>query len=230
MDEATELFVRVWSVREAHHGTNHIAVAQSLASLGNLYILRNDMSTAATHLQNAIKANERFTGSESKPLPSITSSILKVHLGRLFQHLGNIEHAKAHYHAAARFFYEHASHPSEFSTSRREFASRAIEAWKYWLSAALSVDGPKDNASNQEKVRQLIIAAAKRGYGNHSLEMAMALKNLSAFYAKNGASTSAEKHLQFACQTLNFHLGANDKRYLRAQRMLQRLQQQQQQS
>lgn len=211
MEEATELYVRAWSLREAEYGKSHLEVANSFAALGNLYILKNDLVTAAGYLEKAIDT----TNSNS-----ILASMLRVHLGRLYQHIGKIKDAKQLFHQAGKFYYDCANHSSEFSTSRRAFASRAIEAWKYWLSVAVS---SSELRSNEEKVRQLIVAACKRGFGDRSMEMAAALKSLSAFYAKQGEREPAKKHLTYACQTLEVHVGTNDKRYRRARQSLNQL-------
>ncbi|KAF0687278.1 Aste57867_20966 [Aphanomyces stellatus] len=209
LDEATELYVKVWTLHDAHYGREDTHTAIAYAGLGNVYILRNEPGDAVVYFTKAIETFEAACGGASVP----ASAFLAMHVAKIHAHHHRPVDAMALLQHAARFFRDHAGKFHDSETTRRDAAANAIDAWRGWLQLADIAPNPPPHEAVWAVHRDLV-QAAEIGYGEFSLEAGDARSGEGHFLSQLGHEhhKDAEAALDAACYILEIHHGPNDKR------------------
>ncbi|EQC39923.1 hypothetical protein SDRG_02579 [Saprolegnia diclina VS20] len=207
LDEATELCTKVWSMEQTQYGNEHVHAAIALAGLGNVYIVRDDPTTAVTYFSQAIAA---FEAACHGSVPA--AAFLRMHVAKVYVHMKKSAEAVDLLQEAATFFTSHAAKFLDADTTRRDCAANAIDAWQGWLDLA-AYESPEV----VHGVYLGIVEAATIGYGEFSLEVADAQMNLGHYLLKQRRELhgDGEVALEAACYILEVHHGLHDKRVRR---------------
>ncbi|KDO23167.1 hypothetical protein SPRG_09975 [Saprolegnia parasitica CBS 223.65] len=207
LDEATELCTKVWSMEQTQYGNEHVHAAIALAGLGNVYIVRDDPTTAVTYFLQAIAA---FEAACHGGVPA--AAFLRMHVAKVYVHMKKTAEAMDLLQDAATFFTEHAAKFLDADTTRRDCAANAMDAWQGWLDLAAY-----ESPDVVHGVYVGIVEAATIGYGEFSLEVADAQTNLGHYLLKQRRELhgDGEVALEAACYILQVHHGLHDKRVRR---------------
>ncbi|RHY10296.1 hypothetical protein DYB25_012916 [Aphanomyces astaci] len=202
LDEATELYVHVWTLEEQHYGRQDANTAIAYAGLGNVYILRYEPNEAVGYYTKAI---DTFEAACDGAVPA--SAFLRMHLAKVHMHLQRKVDAMTLLHEAATFFKSHASQFLDSETTRRDAAANAIDAWRGWLQLA-NGDAHVDTPS----IYRNMVEAAEIGYGEFSVEAADAMVAEGHYLLNVGNTDKGEEALTAASYIMEIHYGIHDKR------------------
>ncbi|RHY13413.1 hypothetical protein DYB36_002038 [Aphanomyces astaci] len=202
LDEATELYVHVWTLEEQHYGRQDANTAIAYAGLGNVYILRNEPNEAVGYYTKAI---DTFEAACDGAVPA--SAFLRMHLAKVHMYLQRKVDAMTLLHEAATFFKSHASQFLDSETTRRDAAANAIDAWRGWLQLA-NGDAHVDTPSIYRNMAE----AAEIGYGEFSVEAADAMVAEGHYLLNVGNTDKGEEALTAASYIMEIHYGIHDKR------------------
>ncbi|OQR94359.1 phospholipid-transporting ATPase IB isoform X2 [Achlya hypogyna] len=207
LDEATELYTKIWTLEEQRYGREHVNTAIAYAGLGNVHIVRNEPDAAVMYFLRAVATFDAACGGS---VPA--AAFLKMHVAKVYAHVNKTTEAMQLLDDAARYFTEHAGKFLDADTTRRDCAANAIDAWHGWLQLA-SYEPPDEVRA----VYEGIVEAATVGYGEFSLEVADAQTNLGHYLLKQRRDLheEGENALQAACYILEVHHGLHDKRVRR---------------